>query len=74
METLISKMNDNARKTWDKVRKSFHIDNTDEEYKQWRDETIGILEAEGEEGFCDICNMEGFDVNDLETLLFHAFE
>lgn len=74
MNTLISKMNDSARKTWDKIRKSHCMENTDEEYKQWRDETIGYLKEGGDEMIFDICSMDGVDVNEMEDVLFHAFE
>lgn len=70
MDTLISKMSGRTRKTWEKVRKSFYMDNTDEDYKQWRDETINILYAGGEEAFSDICNRDDIDESDMEDLLF----
>lgn len=74
MEALINKMNGRARKIWDKlVRKSFNLENTDEDYIQWREETLGIIKDEGEEGLFDLCTLEGLDVDDLETILYYAF-
>lgn len=74
MQELINKMTDNAKKTWSKVRESFNMDNTDEDYLQWKEETLGIIKEEGEEGFFDLCQMEGLDTYDMETLLYYAFK
>lgn len=74
MKELINKMNNRARKTWSQVRMSFNMEDTDEDYKQWKEETEGIREEEGDEGLYEICRMEGIEVSDLENLLWYAFE
>lgn len=74
MKDLINKMNDEARQTWNKIRESLLIDDNDETFLQWKEETEGIREEEGDEGLYEICRMEGIEVSDLENLLWYAFE
>lgn len=74
MRDLVTKMNDSARKTWNKVRESFHMEDTDEDYLQWKEEIIGIHQAEGDEGLEVICIMENIEPYDMEHLLYYAFE
>lgn len=48
------------------------MDGSDEDYTQWKQETLSMLNECSEAAF-DIAQMDGIDTYDLETLLWHAF-
>ena len=65
-------MNADAKRIWKKVCKAHNMDGSDEDYTQWKQETLSMLNECSEAAF-DIAQMDGIDTYDLETLLWHAF-
>lgn len=71
--SLVDKMNANAKRIWKKVCETHYMDGSDEDYTQWKEEVQAMLNEIGEEAAFDMAQMDGITVDDLETLLWHAF-